>query len=184
MLYTETIISGLLLLAYIFIATKQGRYIKILKETNDQIKSITTVQSTLISDFQAHRELFNMEDIKQLVELKLENQRLKLSNEYADKEKSVVQEYLVKLDQQERTISTLSDRAELFRRESQTVRNLLKELEDDRVQEELKMDEVNQRIKAATTEITLKTKDWLKNMALLNPKDPSSPPKGDDHLPG
>jgi hypothetical protein len=140
MQYVEPIISGILLIAYIFIAIKQGKYIAILKETNEQIKGITTIQSGLISDFKTHRELFNMDDIAKLVQLKLDNQQLALAKEYADKEQTVVQEYLDKLNYEQKKTSELSVRASIYEATSTEMRYKLEELkgENIRANEQLK----------------------------------------------
>jgi hypothetical protein len=139
---------GGLLLAYIFIAFKQGRYIRILKDTNEQIKGITTVQSGLIHDFQEYRKLFNMEDIKNNVQLKLENQQLSLTMKYAKKENDVVQEYLNKLSAEEKKNSDLKVKVKYYEHSSQDMRSQL-ELLQEKTRKEL--EELNFKLITDTT---------------------------------
>jgi predicted S18 family serine protease len=139
--YIAPSISALILIAYIFIAIKQGKYINILKETNDQIKSITSVQSGLISDFKAYRELFNMDDIAKLVQLKLDNQELMLSKKFADREKAVVQEYIDTSSEHVKTISELSEKVKYYESSSTEMGKKLKLIEEQQKLELLHLSE-------------------------------------------
>jgi hypothetical protein len=55
----------LLFAAIVFLAIKQEKYIKVLKGTNTELKQVNSVQSTLIQDFKAYKEIFGVDDFKQ-----------------------------------------------------------------------------------------------------------------------
>jgi hypothetical protein len=112
--YIQPVTSALLFLAFIFLAFKQEKYIKVLKGTNEQLKQVNSAQSGLIQDLKTYKEIFSVDDFKKNVDLKMETQKMSIEKEYAKKQDEIIDQHLQFQTKQASQIDELNEKVKFY----------------------------------------------------------------------
>jgi len=81
-LYVQIGITALCTFAYFLIYHFQAKKISVLNTTLKSLQGQVTSQSTIISDFEKYKKLFDIEDFEKRLKLKLDNQKDELTLVY------------------------------------------------------------------------------------------------------
>jgi D-ribose pyranose/furanose isomerase RbsD len=114
-LYIQLIVTALCTVAYFLTYRYQAKKIEILDKTLNSLQSQITSQSTIISDFEKYKKLFDIDDFEKRLKLKLDNQKDELNQVY-------------KKEIDEASIKTARLAIEIFQKEHEKIINGYEEL--------------------------------------------------------
>ncbi len=78
----QTIVTALAAIAYIFTYRFMAEKLKTMQQTVESLKNNIDSQSKIISDFEKYKALFDIDDFEKRLQLKMDNQKMELTNSF------------------------------------------------------------------------------------------------------